>query len=469
VRAELTPNTRFTPSAGETICVSLRQHLPRTIVGLVKALNSFPKTTMKTLTRRQFIRAGTVALGLPSLIPARILGAEAPSKQITVGFIGTGGHGTGWNLRAYLKQPDARVLAVCDVDSSHLRSAKEMVDQHYGNHDCAAFKDFRELLNRRDIDAVMISTPDHWHTLISVMAVRAGKDVQCEKPTLTIDEGKVLIETVRRHHKVFQTSTEDRSLPMYHRMAELVRSGRIGKLQRIDVILPRQPTVPGDPTPQRVPPELDWEMWLGPAPAAPYTKDRAHFNFRWIWDYSGGIICDWGTHLFDTAQWANDTERSGPIEVEGSGTFWEGGLYDTVKDYDVTYRYANGVIMTCKPGNPSIKFTGTEGWVGNRGWRGEVEASSPEILHSKIGSDEIHLYTNPAGEHRDFLDCVKTRKDPYFPVDVGHRVSSVCHLANIAIKLGRKLKWDPQAERFQNDDAANAMLSRPMRSPWRLA
>jgi predicted dehydrogenase len=301
------------------------------------------------------------------------------------------------------------------------------------------------------------------------LAARAGKDVQCEKPTLTIAEGRILIETMRKHKRVFQTSTEDRSLPMYHRMAELVRNGRIGKLQKIEVILPKQPTFPGDPTPQPVPSELDYEMWLGPAPFAPYTKDRVHFNFRWIWDYSGGIICDWGAHLFDTAQWANNTERTGPIEVDGKGTHWEGGLFNTVKDYDVTYRYANGVTMTCVAGNPSIRFIGTDGWVGNRGWRGDVEASSPEILKSVIGPNDIHLYTNAEGEHDDFLKCVKSRKDPYFPVDIGHRVSTVCHIANISIRLGRKLKWDPKVERFEHDDEANQMLSRPMRKPWTLS
>lgn len=329
-------------------------------------------------------------------------------------------------------------------------------------------KDFREVIARPEIDTVMISTPDHWHTLMSLMALRAGKDVQCEKPTLTIDEGKLLVSTVRKLGRVFQTSTEDRAVKEYHRMAELVRNGRIGKLQRIEVILPKQPNGPGDPTPQPVPAELDWEMWLGPAPFAPYTRDRVHFNFRWIWDYSGGIICDWGTHLFDTAQWANDTERSGPTEVEGTGTHWEGGLYNTVKDYDVTYRYSNGVVMTCKPGNPSIKFIGTDGWVGNVGWRGPVQASSEKILNSRIEPSEVHLYTNPEGEHDDFVKCVKTRQDPYFPVDVGHRVSTVCHLANIAIKLGRKLKWNPVAEEFIGDAEANALRTRPMRKPWSL-
>ncbi len=427
-------------------------------------------------TRRQFLRtsAGTLgaSLTLPTLIPATALGkdgAVAPSETITVGFIGTGSHGIGWNLPAYLKQADARVRVACDVDAVRMNKAKQEIDKAYGNTDCATTQDFRDVLARDDIDTVMISTPDHWHVLISVLAIRAGKDVQCEKPTLTIDEGKILVKTVRQHNKVFQTSTEDRSLPMYHRMAELVRNGRIGKLQRIEVILPQQPVRPGDPTPQPVPPELDWDMWLGPAPKAPYTVDRVHFNFRWIWAYSGGIICDWGTHLFDTAQWANDTEHSGPVEIDGKGTHWEGGLYDTVKDYDVTYRYANGVVMTCTPGNPGIKFIGTEGWVGNRGWRGKLEASSDEILNSVIGPDEIRLFTNPAGEHRNFLDCVKSRQDPYFPVEIGHRVATVCHLANLSIRLGRRLNWDPEKEQFVGDAEATALMSRPMREPWSLA
>jgi myo-inositol 2-dehydrogenase / D-chiro-inositol 1-dehydrogenase len=429
--------------------------------------------TTTRLNRRVFLQKSAAIAGAsfaaPFFVPSTVLGkdgAVAPSEKITVGFIGTGSHGIHRNLRMYLAQADAQILAVCDVDSNNMAKAKKQVDAKYGNTDCSTTKDFRDILAREDIDAVMISTPDHWHVLMSVMAVRAGKDVQCEKPTLTLDEGKILVKTVRDAGKVFQTSTEDRSLPVYHRMAELVRNGRIGKLQRIEVILPKQPSRPGDPTPQPVPPELDYEMWLGPAPHAPYTKDRLPFNFRWIWDYSGGIICDWGTHLFDTAQWANDSEYTGPVEIEGTGTHWEGGLYDTVKDYDVTYKYANGVVMTCKPGNPSIKFIGSDGWVGNRGWIGRLEASSDEIKNSVIGPNELKLYTNPAGEHRDFLDCVKTRKDPYFPVDIGARVSAICHLANIAIKLRRKVKWDPDKECFCNDAEADRMMSRPMREPW---
>ena len=352
-----------------------------------------------------------------------------------------------------------------------MERAKKMVDSFYrdSGKGCATTKEFREVLARPDIDAVMISTPDHWHTLMSVLAIRSGKDVQCEKPTLTIDEGKILIKEVRKHDKVFQTSTEDRAIPVYHRMAELVRNGRIGKLEKIEVILPKQPKGPGNPAPQEVPKELDYDMWLGPAPEAPYTKDRVHFNFRWIWDYSGGIICDWGAHLFDTAQWANDTERSGPVEIDGKGTHWEGGLYDTVKDYDVTYRYENGVVMTCTSGNPSLKFIGSKGWVGNVGWRAKLQASSDKILNSVIEKGETRLFTNPKGEHRNFLDCVKSRKDPYFPVDIGHRVSTVCHLANLSIKLGRPLKWNPVKERFLKDEEANGLCNREMRKPWSLA
>ena len=432
--------------------------------------------TSRKMNRRSFLCTSSSTAGAflaaPYFVPSTVLGrdgAVAPSEKITVGFIGTGSHGTGWNMPYYLQQPDAKILAVCDVDSKNMDQAKEKVDKEYGNTDCATTKDFRDILARKDIDAVMISTPDHWHVLMSVMAIRAGKDVQCEKPTLTIDEGKILVKTVREHNKVFQTSTEDRSVPVYHRMAELVRNGRIGKLQRIEVILPKQPGRPGDATPQPVPPNLDWDMWLGPAPEAPYTPDGVHFNFRWISAYSGGIICDWGTHLFDTAQWANDTERSGPVEIDGKGTFWEGGLYDTVKEYDVTYKYANGVVMTCKPGNPSIKFIGTDGWIGNRGWRGGLEASSDDIENSVTGPDAIKLFTNPAGEHRNFLDCVKTRQDPYFPVDIGHRVSTVCHLANISIKLGRKVRWDPEKECFPDDDGANRCCRDPCAAPGRLA
>ncbi len=425
------------------------------------------------MTRRRFLhRAASLtagALSVPIIIPSSVLGkndAISPSNRITIGCIGVGSHGAGVNLKSFLSQPDARVVAVCDVDRNHLEQARQIVNAQYAHTDCSSYADFREVLARADVDAVMISTPDHWHTPISIMAARAGKDIICEKPTLCISEGRTLIDTIRRYGRVFQTSTEDRSLFVYHRMAELVRNGRIGRLHTIEVELPRQPGRPGNPQPMPIPKELDYDMWLGPAPDAPYTKDRIHFDFRWIWDYSGGIITDWGTHLFDTAQWGNDTELSGPVAIEGRATFWEEGLFNTPKDYDIEYQYENGVRMTCRAGNPSIRFIGSEGWIGNRGWIGPLQAEPANILDSVIGPDEIHLYTCPGGEHRNFLDCVKTRKDPYFPVEIGHRVSTVCHLANIAIRLGHPLKWDPQNEVFIQDEQANRMRDRFMRSPW---
>lgn len=421
--------------------------------------------------RRKFLKklALTGAVGLtPLVLPGGVFGAAgrpSPSHRITLGLIGVGGEGTR-NLMAFLGQPDAQIVAVCEVDPERRDAARDRIHQRYQNKDCVTYRDFREVLARGDIDAVCISTPDHWHVPMSLLAIRAGKDVICEKPTLTIAEGRKLSETVSRYGRVFQTSTEDRSLRVYHRMAELVRNGRLGKLQRIHVGLPSGPGTRGDPTPQPVPPGFDYDLWLGPAPWAPYCAGRIHWNFRWITDYSGGMLTDWGAHLIDTAQWANDTERSGPVEVEGVGKRHVGGLYDTFYEYQLRYRYANGVEMFVESGGVALRFEGTEGWVGNRGWTAPLEASSPAILESRIGPNETRLFTCPAGEHRNFLDCVKSRKDPYFPAEIGHRCSSVMHIGNIAMRLGRKLRWNPAVERFIDDETANRLLSKPTRAPW---
>ena len=433
---------------------------------------------MKGLTRRQFLRGAAVALAAPYVVPASALGAgdrPAPSNRITMGCIGLGGEGLGKNTRAFLGQSDAQVLAVCDVDGKHLASGKQVVESHYAGamksgeyKGCDATKDFRDILARPDIDAVMISTPDHWHVPMSLMAIRAGKDVQCEKPTLTVREGRVLADTVRRYGAVFQMSTEDRAMACHHRMAELVRNGRIGKLQRIHVTLPAGPGTPGDPTPQPVPEDFDYDMWLGPAPWMPYCEGRIHWNFRWITDYSGGMLTDWGAHLIDTAQWANGTDRTGPIEVEGTGKRHRDGLYDTFYEYQIRYKYASGVEMFVKSGGVALRFEGTEGWVGNNGWLGPVEAEPRSILTSQIGPNEVRLSTWPAGEHANFLDCVKTRREPYFPAEIGHRCCTVMHIGNIAMWTGRRLRWDPDKEQFVNDAEADRHLSRPMRSPWTL-
>lgn len=413
----------------------------------------------------------SAALWFPYLFPSSALGkagAVAASERITVGFIGTGSHGIDMNLKSFLAQPDAQAVAVCDVDPVHLQQGRDTVNKKYGNSDCATYSDFRDVLARNDIDAVMISTPDHWHVPISIAAAKAGKDVECEKPTLTVHEGRMLCETMKRCGRVFQWSTEDRAVDVYHRMCELVRNGRIGTIHTIRVELPSGPDTPGDPTLMPVPEGFDYDLWLGPAPWAPYTKDRCHWNFRWIQDYSGGQLTDWGAHLLDGAQWGNDSEHTGPVEVEGKGEFWPDGLYNTAKEYRIEYKYADGVRLIVTSGTPSLRFEGSEGWIGNRGWRAPLHAEPKSILDSVIGPNEIHLYTCPAGEQRNFLDCVKSRKDCYFPPEIGQRCFTIAHIGNISMLLGRKLRWDPQNERFIGDEQANRMLSRPMRSPWRL-
>jgi len=429
----------------------------------------------RQITRRGFLRQfsgiAVAAAGFPYLVPSCALGkagAVEASNRITLGFIGVGSHGIGMNLRSFLPQPDAQVLTVCDVDSNHLHKACDIVNRKYGNRDCATYKDFRDVIARDDIDAVMISTPDHWHVPMSIAAAKAGKDVECEKPTLTVEEGRALCETMERYNRVFQWSTEDRSVQQYHRMCELVRNGRIGEVHTIHVELPSGPHQPGNPEPMPVPEGFDYDMWLGPAPWAPYTTDRCHWNFRWILDYSGGQLTDWGAHLLDGAQWGNDTEHTGPVEVEGKGLFCKEGLYDTAKRYRIEYKYADGVKLIVTSGTPSLRFEGTEGWIGNRGWRAPLKAEPKSILKSPIGPDEVHLYTCRGGEQRNFLDCVKSRKACYFPPEIGQRCFTIAHIGNISMLLGKKLKWDPDKEQFVNDDEANRMLSRSMRSPWRI-
>lgn len=429
---------------------------------------------MKRIARREFLRraaAGAAGLSLPQIVPSSVLGRDgyiAPSNRIAIGFIGMGPQGVDMNLRNFLRQPDAQAVVVCDVDRGRMQAACELVNRQADQKGCAMQADFREVIARTDLDAVCISTPDHWHTPMSLMALRAGQDVICEKPTLTIAEGRVLSDTVRALGRVFQTATEDRSVFVYHRMAELVRNGLVGKLQRIEVGLPSGPGTPGNPTPQPVPADLDYDLWLGPAPWAPYCADRVHFNFRWISDYSGGMLTDWGAHLIDTAQWANNTEHSGPVTVEGTGQRFTDGLYDTFHNFALNYTYANDVTMEVKSGGVRLRFVGTDGWVGNRGWRGPVEASSPEILNALVGAEKQELYTCAGGEQRNFLDCVKSRRAPYFPAEIGHRCATVMHIGNIAMELGRKLTWNPEREEFVGDQVANSRRSRFMREPWTL-
>jgi len=432
--------------------------------------------------RRQFLQKTLMTgVALPLITPFRASAAAVPppSERIALGFVGVGNHGINVNLKSFLNEADAQVVALCDVDRTYLADAVTTVESHYRTtgakppRGLSTTGDWREVVGRDDIDAVVVSTPDHWHVLPSIAAARNGKDVFCEKPlTLTVHEGRVLSDTMQRYGRVFQTASENRSKQNFRRACELVRNGRIGKLQTIHAELPqgRGSYMAGERgyEPRPVPQELDYDMWLGPAPEAPYCPERCHFNFRWILDYSGGYVTDWGAHLNDIAQWANGSDQSGPVSVEGHGVFPPDGLYNTATDFEILYEYANGVRSVCRSGSPSMRFEGSEGWIDIATWTANPTASSPEILNAVIGPDEWQLPAVQAREHREFLDCVRSRRDTYAPAEVGHRTATVCHIGNISMLLGRKLRWNPDTERFINDDQANAMLSRVMRAPWHL-
>jgi predicted dehydrogenase len=424
---------------------------------------------MKNHSRRSFVKSVSgAATGI--FVAPLLFNSCQPSKQITVGMIGTGGHGTSWNLPPFLAMEDVRVVAVCDVDRNRMKEAKKVIDEKYQNKDCATFDDFRDLLERKDIDAVMISTPDHWHVPISILAAQAGKDVICEKPTLTIQEGRVLCDVIKKNNTIYQTSIEDRAIPVYHRMAQLVRNGYIGELQKIVVRVPDADVLkmqPASTETQAVPNYFNYDMWLGPAPEAPYSPGRCHWNFRWISDYSGGMLTDWGAHYVDTAQWANNSDRSGPISCEGKGEFLTGDIYNTANKFDLNYEYANGVSMRVHSGGTAIGFEGTEGWIQCLGWRGELEASKKSILNAEIKSSNEQLYT-AAREHRNFIDCVKSGQETFVPVEVGHRTATALHMGNIAMLLDRKVNWDPDKEEFIDDDEANTLRSRESRDPWKI-
>tara|TARA_B100000965_G_C19532540_1_gene731806 strand:- start:40 stop:1311 length:1272 start_codon:yes stop_codon:yes gene_type:complete len=420
------------------------------------------------MNRRNFLISALASSSPFYISKNEIYGKNAPSNKIAIGMIGTGNHGIHRNLNMFLRQKDAQIVAVCDVFKSRMLNAQSMVNNYYKSKGCSIHSDFREILDRDDIDAVMISTPDHWHSLMSAMAIRRGKDVICEKPTLTVAEGRYLSDLVKKTGKVFQTSTEDRSLFIYHRLAEVVRNGRIGKLEKIKVTLPAGKRFPNE-NPISPPTDLDYDLWLGPAPFAPYTKSRTkQQHWRHVWDYSGGKFSDWGMHQLDTAQWANDTERTGPVSIHGKGTVNEGSMYNTFVDYEINYTYSNGVKLNVKSGGTSIHFFGSEGWCGSKSWDSGLEASNKNIVKDPIPENGVHLFTCKEGEHRNFLDCVKSRNEPYFPAEIGHRCATLCHLGNISMRLDQGLDWNPETEKVTDNKAASSMLSREMRKPWNL-
>lgn len=436
--------------------------------------------TTNVLTRRHFLKSST-AIGAALFIPSSVFGSEAPSNRITIGMIGMGRQAYYSNIKSFLSANDVQVVAVCDVDAWRLDNAKKAVETHYAKEQpvghfkgCSMYRDFRELLDRSDIDAVMISTPDHWHVPIATAAAKAGKDIACEKPlTLCIAEGRVLSDTVRRYNRVFRTDSEFRSHACFQRACELVLNGRIGKVHTIRTGVPAG-DVAGPPEKEMpVPEELDYDLWLGPAPYAPYTVNRvqprkSYDRPGWmrVPDYCEGMVTNWGAHLNDIAQWGNGTERTGPVEVEGKGEYPRDGLWNVLLSFEITYKYANGVRLFYSISQPYVRFEGTEGWIQANYNDRSLKAQPESILKSPIGPDEIHLPLK--SEKRDFIDAVKTRGQTLEDAEVGHRTTSLCQLGHIAIQVGRKLEWDPDAEKFTNDETSNRLLTRPMRSPWRL-
>jgi len=445
----------------------------------------------KKLSRRELLQmtaASACCFSAPSLIPATALGfdgAVAPSNRITVGMIGLGRQCLCFNLPFFMNQPDCEVVALCDVDRWRLDVTEERTASYYGEKKnrcpkiprCPKYIDFREVLGRKDVDAVMISTPDHWHVPMSVMAVKAGKDVSCEKPLArSIAEGRYLSDLVTKHKRVFRTDSEFRAIPQFHKAVELVRNGRIGKLHTIRTTVPFGESKSPVEVVAAPPKELNYDLWQGPAPERPYSAQRVHtcedysrpgwFN---IADYSCGMIQNWTAHLNDIAQWGNNTERTGPVEVEGHGKFPPAdGLWNTISEFEFTCTYADGVKLICKTDscNPHTRFEGENGWVqANFGGSVPLETNPKTLLEEKIGPNELHFPL--MHEKRDFLNAVKTRGSTLEDAEVGHRVSSLGHLGLIAIRLGRKLKWDPHKEQFQDDDEANKLRSLPPgRSPW---
>ncbi len=375
-------------------------------------------------------------------------------------------------MKQFLAQSDARVVAVCDIDKKHLNNAKKEVDNKYGNQDCAAYHDFRELLARDDIDAVSIAVPDHWHGIISIAAAKAGKDIYGEKPlSHTLAEGRAMCDAVKKYGVIWQTGSWQRSVSNFRTACELVRNGRIGKVHTVEVGLPcgYYELKKGHDIICPVPDELDYDFWLGPAPYAPYSPARVHVNWRWHLDYGGGQLMDWIGHHVDIAHWGLGFDHTGPIEIEGCGEYPRSGLWNAATRYRLNAKYAGGVNMLISGGHGlrlGIKWIGDDGWIWVNRNEG-LEASNSDILKEKIGPNEINLYHSP-GHQRNFLDCIKTRATTLTPCEIAHRSATPGHLGQIAMQLGRKIRFNPDTEEVIGDEAASRILSHAMRSPWHL-
>lgn len=431
-----------------------------------------------SFSRRRFLKRAA-AVAAATTLPAWFIDESSPpacakplgpNDSPGVALIGCGGRGRGVAGEA---AKFGKMLAVCDVDDANLAQASKTWP------DADTFKDFRKLLQRDDIHVVVNGTPDHWHTLVNLAALKSGKDVYSEKPlTLTIDEGKRLVAAVRETKRVLQTGSQQRSDKNFRLACELVRNDRLGKLRHIDVWLPSGRRE-GPFAAAAVPPGLDWDMWLGQTPRVDYLPERCHVTFRYWWEYSAGTLTDWGAHHQDIALWGAGFERSGPVSVEGKPLVeMIPGGFTAASEYEVQYAYANGVTQTCRstPANAwngavldpngqqhGVRFAGPEGWIFVS--RGKIEASDPELLTTPLPSSAVRL---PVSDNhmQNFFDCVHSREAPICEAEIGHRSVSVCHLGAIALRLGRKLEWDPEKESFRGDSEAETWLAREMRKPW---
>ncbi len=449
--------------------------------------------------RRTFINKtliGTVGIaGFPTIVPASVFGKNAPSNKINIAQIGCGRIARDHDLPGTLQHDIARIMAVCDLDSNRTQDGKKLVDAFYAKKmgksnymDTKMYDDHREMLLNKDIDAVIISTPDHWHSQPAIEAALAGKDVYLQKPTsLTIEEGRLLSDIVQKKGIILQVGTQQRSSPQFRIAAELVRNGRIGKLHTVKVGLPGDPAGPDAPA-MPIPKNLNYDMWLGSTPEVPYTEIGVHPQVGYdrpgwlrLEQYGAGMITGWGQHHYDSAAWGMDTELTGPISIQATAEFPKAGLWNVHGDFMAKAEYANGITMyTTGSYTNGIRYEGTEGWIfvsrGNYVASASdpvskaksskaLDASDPRILESKIGENEIHLYKSNE-QHGNWLECIESRKQPISPVEIGHRACSVCLITHISMKLGRKLNWNPETERFINDDEANGLLSRPQRKPY---
>lgn len=431
----------------------------------------------RVLNRRGFLKtvtgAAAGAMALPYIVPSSVFGADgavAPSNRLLVGVIGMGSQG-GWDMRGFFSEDDSLVVAVCDVDKRRQKAGKMEVDQKYGNSDCKMYLDFREVIVRSDIDIISIAVPDHWHSIPAIMAAQAGKDIYGQKPmSRTVSEGRAICDAVKRYGVIWQTGSWQRSIYNFRRASELVINGRIGKVSRVEVGLPTGSTGNTNNAVQRVPDGVDWDFWLGPAPWVPF-RGVLHWDWRWVMDYSGGQLTDWAGHHIDIAHWGLGLERTGPVEVEGHGSFPRDGFFNTPFAYKIVTKYANGIEMVIANEKQLPHGMGTC-WYGDKGWlhvtRDQpLHTDKPSILDEVIGPNEIHLYESN-NHHRNFLDCIKTRRETVTPAEIAHRSLTPALLGEIAMLTGRKLRWDPDKEVIIGDEEASKLLSRPMRSPWHL-